>query len=130
MTRQAGDRPAVESAWERAVQTQPTAGRTRVHLVANEPAGVTVRAVRRRTDGVASRGLASVALMAALVIGWSVSGRWLAAWSVAITWAWPWLVAAIGGVWVMLLRPALPGWALLAAGLIAAVARFYRREPR
>jgi hypothetical protein len=65
-----------------------------------------------------------------LVIGWSVSGRWLAAWSVAITWAWPWLVAAIGGVWVMLLRPALPGWALLAAGLIAALARFCRREPR
>ena len=130
MTRQAGGRPAVESAWERAVQTQPTAGRTRVHLVANEPAGVTVRAVRRRTDAVASRGLASVALMAALVIGWSVSGRWLAARSVAITWAWPWLVAAIGGVWVMLLRPALPGWALLAAGLIAALARFCSREPR
>jgi hypothetical protein len=121
--RDAGARPALEAEWERAIQGLPEAGRSRVWVVDSGPAALTIRTVRPTPAGEGGRSAATAVLVAALVAGWLIAAWQPAAWRAALTWSWPWLLAAAGVSWVIMLRPMLPGLALVAAGLVALVAR-------
>lgn len=118
-----GDLPPLESAWLQAIAAPPVNAAGRVHVMEQGLDGVTIRAVRRNDDTTPARGIVTVGLVALLAVGWSVAGRWPAAWSTAVARLWPWAVSAAGGAWVLSLSPALPGWALLAAGMAAVAAR-------
>ena len=121
--RDAGARPALEAEWERAIQGLPEAGRSRVWVIDSGPAALTIRTVRPTPAGEGGRSAATAVLVAALVAGWLIAAWQPAAWRAALTWSWPWLLAAAGVSWVIMLRPMLPGLALVAAGLVALVAR-------
>jgi hypothetical protein len=85
--------------------------------------GLTIRTVRPTAPGTGGRSAATAVLVAALVAGWLLAAWQPAAWHAAVTWSWPWMLAAAGVSWVVVLRPMLPGLALVAAGLAAVVAR-------
>jgi hypothetical protein len=121
--RDAGARPALEAEWERAIQGVPDPGRSRVWVVDSGPRPLTIRTVRPTPAGEGGRSAATAVLVAALVAGWLIASWQPAAWRAALTWSWPWLLAAAGVSWVIMLRPMLPGLALVAAGLAALVAR-------
>jgi hypothetical protein len=127
-SRGAGELPPLESAWQEAVVGTAADGEGRLHVVDQEGAGVTIRAVRSGDLTTPSRGLVTVGLVALLTVGWSAAGRWPDVLSNGIARLWPWAFSAAGGAWVMLLSPSLPGWTLLGVGLAAAAARI--REKR
>ena len=120
--RMSGDRPRLEAEWERAIAPRGD-GSNRVFALAADDQGVTIRAVRDADATVPARGLVTAGLVAALAAGWSISGRWPGVWAAAVSRGWPWAVAVAGAAWVAALRPALPGWALVAVGVIAVVSR-------
>lgn len=121
--RAAGRRPAADAAWERAFAEADADGSRRVFAVVGGDGSLAVRAVRVGDATTPSRALATFLLLAAVVVGWSVMGRWPEVWAAALRGLWPWAVAAGGVAWIALLRPALPGWAILAAGIVAVAAR-------
>lgn len=114
-----GDLLAVEDDWERAAAASP--GRVRVATGGRQ--GVTIRAARAPDGTTPSRGLATVALVAALAVGWSIAGRWPAPSAAVIAWAWPWAAVAAGVAWLAFLMPAAPGIVLTVAGVLAVMAR-------
>ncbi|MGI9176493.1 MAG: hypothetical protein ACR2IT_01395 [Pirellulales bacterium] len=122
-SREAGDLPPLESAWQQAVVGTVEDGVGRVHIRGQGAEGVTIRVVRRSDDTTSSRAIVTVGLVAMLAFGWSAAARWPMRWSNLIAQFWPWALSAAGGAWVMLLSPSLPGWALLAAGFAAVAAR-------
>jgi hypothetical protein len=119
--RGSGDLPALEAAWERAAAAAASPGRVRV---STDGADVTIRAVRAPDRTTPSRGLATVALVAALAVGWSLAGRWPAIWSAAVDAAWPWAAVVAGAAWLLMLDPALPGLVIGVAGVLAVMARW------
>jgi hypothetical protein len=119
--RGSGELPALEAAWEQAAAAAASPGRVRL---ATDGEGVTIRAVRAPDRTTPSRGLATVALVAALAVGWSLAGRWPARWSAAIDAAWPWAAVIAGVVWLLTLAPALPGLVIGVAGVLAVMARW------
>jgi len=121
--RDAGARPALEVEWERAIQGVADPGRSRLWVVDKGLEGLTIRTVRPTAPGTGGRSAATAVLVAALVAGWLLAAWQPAAWHAAVTWSWPWMLAAAGVSWVVVLRPMLPGLALVAAGLAAVVAR-------
>ena len=121
--RDAGARPALEAEWERAIQGVADPGRSRLWVVDKGLEGLTIRTVRPTAPGTEGRSAATAVLVAALVAGWLLAAWQPAAWHAAVTWSWPWMLAAAGVSWVVVLRPMLPGLALVAAGLAAVVAR-------
>ncbi len=122
-SREAGDLPPLESAWQQAVVGTAGDVAGRVHLQGRGVESVTIRAVRRSDDTTPSRALVTIGLVAMLALGWSAAARWPVLWLSLIARLWPWAVSAAGGAWVLLLSPSLPGWALLAAGFAAVAAR-------
>jgi hypothetical protein len=121
--RESGARTALESEWERALQAGPARPRSRVWVIDRGLEGLTLRVVRPPAPAGGSRGVATTALVAAAVAGWLLATWRPVAWRAAVSAAWPWLLAAGGIVWMMTLRPMLPGLTLIAAGLVAVAAR-------
>ena len=120
--RMAGERPLLEAEWERAIATRGDES-SRILLAVDDELSVTIRAVREADATVPARGLVTVGLIALLAVGWSIAGRWPGAWAAGVAWGWPWAIAVAGIAWVATLQPALPGWALVAVGVIAVVSR-------
>ncbi|MCE9632409.1 MAG: hypothetical protein K8S94_17085 [Planctomycetia bacterium] len=120
--RMAGERPQLEAEWDPAISANGDASR-RIFAAVDGEASVTIRAVREADATVPARGLVTVGLVAALAVGWSIAGRWPGAWAAVFTRGWPWAVVVAGSAWVAALQPALPGWALVAVGVIAAISR-------
>lgn len=114
---------AREATLESAAAAADARRRDRVFVAMTGDAPLTVRAARALDPTVPTRGLVTVGLVAALVVGWSVAGRWPGAWAVTIRRVWPWIAMAAGIVWVVTLEPMLPGWAILAVGGVTAAAR-------
>jgi len=120
--RQQGDSATLESSWERAFTVADESQR-RLFVAAPDDGGVTVRAVRFVDPTAAARVLATVALLATLAAGWAVTVRWPRDGRTVVRAAWPWVALIAGVVWILWLRPTLPGWAVAAVGGLAAVAR-------
>ena len=124
--RDAGSRPALEAEWERAIQGPPDPGRSRVWVIDGGLKGLTIRAVRPTATDAGSRSAATAVLVVALVAGWLLASWRPAAWHAAVRWVWPWMLSAAGVAWVFVLRPMLPGLALIVAGLVVVAARRQR----
>lgn len=122
--RESGGDPPLESEWERAFQGPPDAGRTRVHILGAGNDGLTIRTARRGGGDAGGRATATAGLVAALIVGGVVAGWQPVLWSRVVAWLWPWAILSAGAAWTMLLRPTLPGWALIVAGMVVIAARW------
>lgn len=121
--RERGGRTALESEWEQAVKGPAEAGAMRSHVAGAGDDGITIRLSRRVAAGSGGRGVATIVLLGGLAATWCAAAQWPAACAMAVARGWPWLIAAGGAAWVILLRPMLPGWAMLAIGAAVLVAR-------
>jgi hypothetical protein len=121
--REAGARPALEAEWERAIQAGADRPRSRVWVIDRGLEGLTLRLVRPPAAAAGSRGVATTVLVATAVAGWLLATWRPVAWRLAVSAAWPWLLTAAGIVWIMTLRPMLPGVTLIVAGAAAVAAR-------
>jgi len=119
--RRDGTPPALESAWEQAFAAGPAD--RRLFAIGTEERGLTLRAARVVDPTTAARGAATLATLAAVAIGWGLSAQRLVNGRGLLRDLWPWAALIAGAVWIVWLRPALPGWSLLVAGGMAAAAR-------
>jgi hypothetical protein len=119
--RTAGRAEPREDSWLRAMTT---AGVAPVRAAAKGDGGLTVRLVRRE-DPSAPQRTAATAVLAAVAV-WTILAARRRAWiwerlrgsAAAAT---PWLLIAAGVAWVTTLAPVLPGWLLVATGVVAVV---------
>jgi hypothetical protein len=109
--------PALEGEWQRIAAATASQGRVRFATGAGEPAVIRVARIPDATTP--SRGLATIAFVAALAVGWSLAGRWPGAWSAVIGAVWPWGAVIAGGLWIATLTPAIPGLLLVVIGGLA-----------
>lgn len=119
--RRDGTPPALESAWEQAFAAGPAD--RRLFAIGTEEQGLTLRAARAVDPTTAARGAATLAMLAAVGIGWGLSVQRVVHARSLLRDLWPWAAVIAGIAWVVWLRPALPGWSLLVAGGVAAAAR-------
>jgi len=114
--RQAGRAPPGEADWLTAWQDACGGRGTVTRLVSPADGGVTIRAVATGREAVEGRGVATVAIVAALVVAWLAAHRLPAAWRWAgpIVVRWWWCLAGV--VWLAALTPSLPGWLMLIGG--------------
>jgi hypothetical protein len=122
--RESGGDPPLEAEWERAVQGPADAGRTRAHILGAGGDGLTIRTARRVGGDTGGRAAATAGLVAILIGGGLAAGWRPRLWSQAIAWAWPWAILSAGVAWAAVLRPTLPGWALIALGAAVVAARW------
>ncbi|RLS77363.1 MAG: hypothetical protein DWI03_06565 [Planctomycetota bacterium] len=121
--RSAGGMPALEDAWERSLDGASSGSLSnRIHALASDGGGLTMRAVRRSDPGAALRGLVTLGLMALAAGGWIVAGRLPAWWLEHGPRLVPWGLMGAGLAWLLVLVPALPGWILIGAGVAAVIA--------
>ena len=120
--RREGTPPALESAWEQAFAAGPADDR-RLFAISTEERGLTLRAARAVDPTTASRGVATLALLAAVALGWGLSVQRVVNGRGVLREFWPWAAVIAGVAWLVWLRPALPGWSLLVAGAVAGASR-------
>ncbi|MFM7243275.1 MAG: hypothetical protein ACKO40_03745 [Planctomycetaceae bacterium] len=123
--RDEGEPPALESAWDRAFAM--TTVERRLFAVGAGDRGLTLRAARVGDPSTAARGGATLAILAVLAAAWGMKAQRLLDARGLLRAVWPWVTLGGGLAWVAWLRPALPGWTLLAVGGLTAVVRLRPR---
>lgn len=125
--RGADEMPTLESSWDRgfaaAVATRP-----RLFVAAAGDGSLTVRAAPAADPTTTARAAATMAVAAGLMLAAVAATRWPKACREAVRSAWPWALACGGCAWCAMLRPALPGGAMLVVAAVALLGRL--RPPR
>jgi hypothetical protein len=121
--RQAGAGPAGERDWYEAVGGSGSSMSERIRIVAAADGSVTLRAVPLGLVSTAARGLVTAAILGGVALLWLAARRFPAAWSFIVPWLARWWWLACGGLWLLVLEPALPGLVMLGLGIWLALPR-------